>query len=344
VRLRLVILATIAFGALYATPEALAKPPTLLTVGHVNGHPTATWSLPPGVEAKVAEVATSPLTSSDGYFFSENVVSFDTLQPTQTSWTYGFQEAPGTYYVHIAGIDDPCFMAGLCPVREFSQVMTLVIPASAPPPSPVATASITVFRLGSGTGTVTSDPPGITCPSDCDETYLQGIHVTLTATPSPGSSFTGWTNVHCGASLRCELVMFASFLPAATFSLVPAASPPASPPAAPPTSPPVSIATVDTVAPRVSALPAAGAPGATVRLRFTVSDASRRTREQVVIYRGQRVLARRTRPMAASPVGQVAFVRYQIPRNAKKDLRFCVIAWDPAGNASRRSCNQLAVL
>ena len=33
----------------------------------------------------MAEVATSPATSTDGYFFSENVKAFDTLEETQTN-------------------------------------------------------------------------------------------------------------------------------------------------------------------------------------------------------------------------------------------------------------------
>jgi hypothetical protein len=38
--------------------------------------------------------------------------------------------------VHVAGLDEPCFFAGLCPVREFTQTATLVIEAPPPPPPP----------------------------------------------------------------------------------------------------------------------------------------------------------------------------------------------------------------
>ena len=37
---------------------------------------------------------------------------------------------------HIGGIDEPCFLAGLCAIREFSQIMTLEITAPPPPPPP----------------------------------------------------------------------------------------------------------------------------------------------------------------------------------------------------------------
>jgi hypothetical protein len=86
----------------------------------------------------VAEVATSPATSTDGYFFFENVKAFDTLEDAQTNWVYNSQLDPGLYYVHIAGIDEPCFFNGMCPVREFSQIMTLEIPPPPPPPPPPA--------------------------------------------------------------------------------------------------------------------------------------------------------------------------------------------------------------
>ncbi|HTM21941.1 MAG TPA: hypothetical protein VL172_15575, partial [Kofleriaceae bacterium] len=40
---------------------------------------------------------------------------------------------------------------------------------------------------GTGSGTVTSAPAGISCGADCSESWLYGSSVTLTATPAPGS-------------------------------------------------------------------------------------------------------------------------------------------------------------
>jgi hypothetical protein len=127
-------LAVATIAALVFVPTAAAAAPILLSVGDISRHPTATWSLPSGVESRVAEVATSPQTSSDGYFFNENVKAFDTLEPTQTSWAYNSQLDPGTYYVHIGGFDTTC---SSCPIREWSEIKTLIIAAPPPPPPPI---------------------------------------------------------------------------------------------------------------------------------------------------------------------------------------------------------------
>jgi len=60
-------------------------------------------------------------------------------------------------------------------------------------PEQIVTVSLTITKAGSGNGTVISSPAGISCGSDCSETYLYGQVVTLTATPAVGSSFAGWS-------------------------------------------------------------------------------------------------------------------------------------------------------
>jgi hypothetical protein len=53
--------------------------------------------------------------------------------------------------------------------------------------------ALTVTKAGAGIGTVTSSPGGINCGSDCSESYSNSTQVTLTAAPSAGSTFTGWS-------------------------------------------------------------------------------------------------------------------------------------------------------
>ena len=53
--------------------------------------------------------------------------------------------------------------------------------------------ALTVTKDGTGTGTVSSDPPGIDCGTICSALFPEGSLVTLSATPDAGSVFTGWT-------------------------------------------------------------------------------------------------------------------------------------------------------
>jgi uncharacterized repeat protein (TIGR02543 family) len=67
--------------------------------------------------------------------------------------------------------------------------------------------TLTVNKIGNGTGTVTSDPPGINCGGTCSAPYDFGASVTLTATPGGGSIFVGWQGGCTGASPVCTVRM-----------------------------------------------------------------------------------------------------------------------------------------
>jgi hypothetical protein len=65
---------------------------------------------------------------------------------------------------------------------------------------------LTVTTTGSGTGTVMSDPPGISCGADCSEQYPWGTSVTLSAHPDPLSTFESWTGP-CSGTAPCRVIM-----------------------------------------------------------------------------------------------------------------------------------------
>ena len=62
------------------------------------------------------------------------------------------------------------------------------------------TVSVQVIQGGTGSGTVTSSPAGISCGSTCSSSFTQGTAVTLTASPNVGSTFTGWGGSGCSGT------------------------------------------------------------------------------------------------------------------------------------------------
>jgi len=67
--------------------------------------------------------------------------------------------------------------------------------------------TLTVNKTGSGSGTVTSNPPGIDCGPDCTEPYTIDTVVTLTATPNVLNVFTGWSGCDTVADRTCTVTM-----------------------------------------------------------------------------------------------------------------------------------------
>ena len=82
------------------------------------------------------------------------------------------------------------------------------------------TSGITQHALSvskTGSGTVTSNPGGISCGADCSQSYDENTDVTLTATPAAGWSFTSWGGA-CSGSGSCQVTMDAAKNVTATFT------------------------------------------------------------------------------------------------------------------------------
>ena len=127
---RLRFLLIVAVVGLIGSSEAQAAGPVLVSVGHVQRHPEATWTLPAGADAWTLEIATQPATGSDGSFFDENRVVFEILSRTQTHYLSSGQLGFGTYYLHVSSFNSGCEPTCV----EWSQTLELVI--ERPPPLP----------------------------------------------------------------------------------------------------------------------------------------------------------------------------------------------------------------
>ena len=105
------------------------------------------------------------------------------------------------------------------------------VPAPAPPPPPLpGFERLTVAKTGTGSGTVTSNLPGINCGADCVEDYVTNTPLTLFATPAAGSTFGGWnvagcTTTTCSLTLSTDMVVNPVFTSTA---VSPAPAPPSS--------------------------------------------------------------------------------------------------------------------
>jgi len=84
----------------------------------------------------------------------------------------------------------------------------------------LVTFPLSVTSAGSGSGSITSNPSGISCPtSTCSASFTSGTTVTLTATPAAGSTFAGWSGAACPGTGACSLSMTANQLVTATFQV-----------------------------------------------------------------------------------------------------------------------------
>src|SRR3989344_820954 len=87
--------------------------------------------------------------------------------------------------------------------------------------SEAPTYTLTTFTSGSGSIT----GPGISCPGDCSETYTEAQTISLTASPSSGSQFDGWSPgsgfVCSGQGTTCSFFINTNLSAQALFSAIP---------------------------------------------------------------------------------------------------------------------------
>jgi hypothetical protein len=80
------------------------------------------------------------------------------------------------------------------------------------------TGMLSVTKTGTGTGSVSTSPSGIACGATCNASFVQGLPITLTAAPSSGSTFTGWSGGGCGGNQTCVTTLSANTTISANFA------------------------------------------------------------------------------------------------------------------------------
>ena len=184
--------------------------PTLAAATTVNA--TFTMESPPTTTLTVSKLGTgagtvtsAPAGISCGTDCSQSYV-------TPVTVTLSAAADSGSTFAGWSG--GGCSGTATCVVNmTVDQSVTATFTLNAPPPP----ATLTVNRTGTGTGTVTSTPSGISCGSDCTESYANGTVVTLSAAAASGSQFVGWGGA-CSGTGACVVTMSTARAVSAVFS------------------------------------------------------------------------------------------------------------------------------
>jgi Divergent InlB B-repeat domain/RTX calcium-binding nonapeptide repeat (4 copies) len=194
-------------GALAACLVALVL--ALGAATQANASSTVTVSLPGGGSGRV--VGTEGL-NCPGICAVDLESWYDTVyQPA----TLTASADPGSIF---AGWGGACIFYGSSPTCKISRFYdaTRNVSARFERLTIYRPSGLTVSVAGTGAGTVTA--PGIACPGDCAQAYLNNAVISLSAAPAPGSSFVGWSGACSGAASTCSVTMSGSKSVTATFS------------------------------------------------------------------------------------------------------------------------------
>ncbi|MCX6556170.1 MAG: hypothetical protein NTW95_01865, partial [Candidatus Aminicenantes bacterium] len=122
-----------------------------------------------------------------------------TIEKSNTQITLHFIDSSKDYYFVVTAVD----------TRGLESI----------PTPEIICMTLMVSKAGTGAGTVTSSPLGISCGSTtCSANYTGVTAVTLTAAPEAGNIFTGWSGDWCSGTGLCGLTMNTTKSATATFT------------------------------------------------------------------------------------------------------------------------------
>jgi len=209
----------------------------------------------------------------------------------EEGWEFAkFQNGAGSASV-CNGKPNPCSFS----LKENSALEVVFVPA---------TYSLTVSKTGTGSGTVTSAPAGVSCGATCTGKFAEGAEVTLSATPASGSNFAGWSGAGCSGTGPC-VVTIGSAAAGVTATFTASSSPN--------DGPKVGIARVG---------PRAKVKGRRARVKLTCSGGLCRgtLKLRARVRRGRRPVTIGRTPFTLA-AGEVAFFPVKISAAARRQLR-----------------------
>lgn len=203
-------------GAVFAGWDAATlSAGTALTAIH---HPSGDW--------KKVSLATmggfQQLTNPTGSFVVANWNSGVTESGSSGSAIFSAVGSPATEYRLRGGLYGGLSACGAPPQNmvDFYSRFDLVYPSIAQYLNPpVTNFTLAVSKSGSGSGAVNSTPAGVACGSTCSSAFSAGTLVALSATPSAGSTFAGWSGA-CSGTGGCQVTMNAAKSVGAAFDVV----------------------------------------------------------------------------------------------------------------------------
>lgn len=159
---------------------------------------------------------------------AQATVSFTAPSSTGGSSITGYTVTSTPGNITATGTSSPITVTGLTngtsytfTVKASNGVGTSATSSASPAVTPApAAVTFSVNLSGTGSGTITSSPAGITCGvTTCSGSFTNGTNVTLTVTPASGSTFAGWGG-DCTGTSTCVVTLSAATNLLATFNSV----------------------------------------------------------------------------------------------------------------------------
>jgi hypothetical protein len=177
------------------TAEFEQLPQQSLTVSRLGAGEGSVTSSPEGIDC-------GPTCSST---FNDGSTAVLTATPAAHSTFTGWQ---------VSGSPGACPGTGTCSVTMSAGHAVSATFA------PIPQEALSVSMAGNGSGSVVSDPAGIDCGEFCLATFDSGGVATLSAHPSPGSRFAGWSGSGCSGTGDCEVTVGAGSSVTANFARI----------------------------------------------------------------------------------------------------------------------------